>query len=196
MTAINRHQIAGDRILLKRGVEPRRTLWPVCHHLTGELDMSSKVKIAMAFAVGLLSGGVAASVMMGISYRKVIAIYADAQLLEMAVNANLLRAGQGERLLARYDRVIPQNALQFANCHQKYLQGKQRHVALWEVQKYYQSNPSVAMPREIEPILGSLPPRPPSSCAIERLTPAGKGAEEADSAGVQPMSDKDEKSNH
>ena len=139
--------------------------------------MKIKAMIVIGFILGLFVGAVATLVLMGINTRKVMAIYADSQLLEMAVNANLLRAGKGADLLERYDVAIPRSAAQFADCHRKYLEGNQRHSALWQVQRYYENNTSVAVPRELQPILGSLPPRPLSSCELERKDAAGTNAE-------------------
>ncbi len=139
--------------------------------------MKSKAMIVIGFILGLLVGAVATFVFMGINTRKVMAIYADAQLLEMAVNADLIRAGKGDKLLERYDVAIPRNAAQFADYHWKYLRGNQKHAALWAVQRYYEDNPSVAVPPELQPILGSLPPRPRSSCGLRREDAAESKAE-------------------
>lgn len=142
------------------------------------MKVKGKAKIVTAFVLGLLLGLVGMFVLMGMNTRKVMAIYADAQLLEMAANARLLRSGQGETLLRRYDDAIPRNALYFHKHHRGFLKGKQAHAALWQVQRYYESNPSLKTPADIKPILDALPPRPVSSCEIKGEVPVQKKAQE------------------
>jgi hypothetical protein len=127
------------------------------------MAVKSKAVIVGASVVGLLVGAVAAFVFMGVNTRKVMALFASAQLQEMAVNAHLIRTGRAAQLLERYDAAIPQNAVQFDVHHRKYVPS---NMALWSVQMYYERNPSVPVPSEIKPIFDSLPPRPPSACDV------------------------------
>ncbi len=134
--------------------------------------MNGKAKILTIFVLGLLLGTAGTFLFMGINIRKVMAIHADAQLFEMAVNARSLRAGSGEVLLDRYDDAIPSSAISFHNYHRTYLKGDHANAALWQVQRYYESNPSLKTSPEIESILAALPPRPLTVCEVnqEELT--------------------------
>ena len=131
-----------------------------------------------AFVLGLLVGVVGMFLFMGINTQKVMAIHAEAQLFEMADNARLLRGGRGEMLLNRYDDVIPNTVLSFNQYHRRFLKGTQAHAALWQVQRYYESNPSLKLPSDIKPILEALPPRPVSSCETRCEVPVQKKAQE------------------
>jgi len=127
--------------------------------------MKAKLKIGLVFVGALFLGAIAMAIFMGINTQRVMAIYADAQLQEMAINAHLIRAGKTAGLLERYDVAIPHNTVQFAACHRRYAQG---NAALWAVERYYESNPSVPVPAEIVPILDALPPGPPTSCELKQ----------------------------
>ena len=139
------------------------------------MKVKSTTMIVIGFVVGLLVGAVATFVFMGINTRKVMAIYADAQLQEMAVNAHLLRSGKSETLLRHYDDAIPAQVIQLADYHRRFL--SHPNATLWTVQMYYESNPSVAIPARIQAILDSLPPRPPSSSELGR---EGRGEENSE----------------
>ena len=92
--------------------------------------MKGKAKILTVFVLGVLLGFVGMFVFMGINTRKVMAIYADVRLWEMASNARLLRAGRAESLLDRYDDAIPRSVLYFSKEHRRFLKGNQAHAAL------------------------------------------------------------------
>ena len=144
--------------------------------------MKGKAKILAAFALGLLVGVVGMFLFMGINTRKVMAIYADAQLLEMAANASLLRSGQAETLLGRYEDSIPRTVLYFENYHRRFLRGTQAHAALWQVQRFYELSPSLEAPADIKPVLDALPPRPVSSCEIGQRASEERKADQNDNA--------------
>ena len=125
-----------------------------------EISVQHLRRILAAFGLGLLLGLVGMFLFMGINTKRVMAVYAEAQLLEMAVTACTLRAGMHDDLLERHDRQLPRMALQFSRVHREHLKGNQAHAALWLIQRYYDLNPSVPVPADLVPILDSLPPDP------------------------------------
>lgn len=133
--------------------------------------MRKKIRIAGVFAVGLLVGlligWVTMFVFMGINTKKVMAIYADSALLEMAVNARQIRAGQADALLDRLDRATPLMVVQFDKVDRKFSKSS---GALWQVQRYYSENPSLSVPDQVKRILDSLPPDPYRSIGKEEST--------------------------
>ncbi len=130
--------------------------------------VKGKAKVLTAFVVGLLLGTAGMFLFMGVNMGKVMAIHADAQLFEVAVNARLLRAGSSEVLLDGYDYAIPRKAIRFHNDHRTYLKGERANEALWQVQRYYESNPSLKPPPELKSILAALPPRSLTACEVEQ----------------------------
>jgi thiol-disulfide isomerase/thioredoxin len=143
--------------------------------------VKTKAMVAVGFVVGLLVGAVAACIFMGINTRKVMAVFGEARLMEMVSNAALLRQGRGADLLEAYDVAIPSYAVDFAQSDRAYVQGDRRNLALWWVQRYYESNPSAAVPPELQAILDSLPPRP-LSAGEKRLQEVGPGPQAGDLA--------------
>ena len=124
------------------------------------MAVKGKAKILGAFVLGLLLGTVGMFLFMGISSKRLMAVYTDGALLEMAQTANALRNGRDDDLLKRYDAAIPQMAVHFDRLFRKYLKGNEAHETLWVIQRYYDRNPSVPVPADLEPILDSLPPDP------------------------------------
>ena len=75
-----------------------------------------------------------------------------------------LKSGKGEELLRTLEEHLPQWAAVIPSV----IQNPQRaNEVLWEVQRYYEEY-EVAVPATLQPLLDVLPPRPPTSCEINR----------------------------
>ena len=76
-----------------------------------------------------------------------------------------LKSGKTEALQQTMEERIPQWAAGIRSV----IQNPQRaNEVLWEVQRYYEEY-AVEVPEALRPVLDALPPRPPTSCEINRL---------------------------
>jgi len=133
--------------------------------------MFRRGKTAAILVLGVLIGGVATFVFMGYQTRRVMAIYAEAALLEAATDARLLAGGKSQAVLDRKDAAMGNMVLGFAAQHARYLRQDRKVAALWVVQRYYDECPSSGPSPEAKAILDALPPRPPTSCQFKSRKP-------------------------
>ena len=133
-----------------------------------------------ALVVGMLLGGVGVFILMGLATRRVMAIYANAALIETATDVRQLRAGQLNKVLERKEAALPGMVMCFEHEHARYMPQEQRLGVLWAVQACYSENPSLNPPPEVKAILDGLPPRPPRCC------PNPRAATQPDSAPATP----------
>lgn len=89
-------------------------------------------------------------------------------LLEIAIDAQQLSRGESEEVLKRKTLSIPSLAQAYYGHYYKFMpNNNSRYESLWQVQKYYEISGDVT-PEQIKPILDSLPPRPLTSCEIQK----------------------------
>lgn len=118
--------------------------------------MKKKMAVLGVFGAGLFVGGLVMFVLMGVRASSIVQSYDHNALLELAVNARQIRAGQYDAVLQRYDNAIPRFTIQF---HKQYKGLSSSPEILREVKRYYSDNPSLSVPDEVRDILDSLPPR-------------------------------------
>ena len=147
--------------------------------------MSPKVKTTAILVLGMLIGGVLAVLIMGYQTRRIMATYAEAALAEMADDVRQISGGNTNAVLQRKNDAIPDMVLTFEKFHAGYVPPDERVFALWAVQRYYDSNPSLSLPSEVKAILDALPPRPPTSCELKQIHATQPGQHETDPAGAQ-----------
>ena len=134
-------------------------------------QMSHRGKTAAVLLLGVLIGGVAAFLFMGYQTRRVMAIYAEAALLEAATDARQLTAGRSHAVLDRKNAALGNMVLGFEAEHARYLRQDRKVATLWVVQRYYDECPSSSPSPEVKAILDDLPPRPPTSCTLKNRKP-------------------------
>lgn len=75
-----------------------------------------------------------------------------------------LKGGKSDELMKTIEERLPQWAVAIPGS----IQNPQRvNKVLWEVQRYYEKYGD-DVPETLQPLLESLPPRPPTSCEIDR----------------------------
>jgi hypothetical protein len=130
-----------------------------------------KIKIICSVVAGFVLSVVA---MWFVVKQTTVKVFANQYLIGVMDQANValhIRAGKQMTLLTNIEAALPSYVLAVD-------QGFRGHAgstnALWMVKAYYDRN-QVRIPSEIQSILDSLPPKPPTACAI-RLRALDRGA--------------------
>ncbi len=141
-----------------------------------------KTKLALATVGGLIVGVVAMWLLVA---RTTGRVFANQYLIGVMDQANValhIRAGRQMELLTNIEAALPSYVLAV---DQQFRGDPGSTNALWMVKAYYVRN-QVAIPAEIQSIMDSLPPQPPTACQVRLraldgssptkvTTPEGKG---------------------
>lgn len=136
--------------------------------LTKGHAMSSKTKIGISVTVGALLGVGGMWLFTGVQMRRMLSQWTSAALCETAADIWQIRSGQVDTVLERKEDALSRMIVNFQKWHAGFLSEDQRVATLWAAQRCYSDNPSLKMPPEVKAILDALPPRPPTSCDIQR----------------------------
>ncbi len=130
--------------------------------------MKKKHKTILLLFAGFVLGLIVGGLFMAYAYQKnFVSLFYGTSLTEMAVDAYQLRQGKCEHVLDRKEKALPAITLTYNQIFRKFRDEKSANTPLWAVERYYEDF-SIPVPREIKPILDSLPPRPKSSCESKR----------------------------
>lgn len=141
--------------------------------------------LGLGIFIGVLIGGVSVFLIMGRQMRWLMAFQAQVAMGEAAMDARQIAAGQSDAVLERKNAAIPYMVLTFEKEHAGYLPQDQRVGALWAVQRHYADNPSLNPPPEVKAILDALPPRPPTSCELNRAAASNPDHRQEDRPGAR-----------
>ena len=138
--------------------------------------MKRTLKVLSLVVVGCIIGFVLGSLN---SYRAISGI-ASTVLTEIAMDVWQLQQGRGDSVLERKRRALPDLVQQLEACHRKFLSERQWNRTLWAVARCYEDQ-ETGPPASIKHLLEALPPRPASSCEIERRAAEEKKSGESHS---------------
>ncbi len=124
-----------------------------------------KLKAVGLIAVGFLTGSIFVGGLIAWRYGVMFKQQYYLQILENANVAHMIRADREEKLLEQIELGIQQYVL---SADSLWGDDKDRLTAFWYVQGYYEKF-DLEVPGSIQPILNSLPPRPPKICELKPL---------------------------
>jgi hypothetical protein len=122
-----------------------------------------KLKAIGIFVLGFLTGAILFGALLVWNYTVMFQNMYYVQILDSINTASMIRSGREDELVKRIEANIPQCA-PVADSFRK----DARLDSLWCVQRYYEEF-KLDVPAEIRPILNKLPPRPLTSCELEKL---------------------------
>ena len=122
--------------------------------------MKSKLIIAAFLLLGILIGIVGTGFFLGGQNFETMAQFYLTAAMDQANVALHIRAGKEATLLKSIETSLPTYVLRVDQVFREYPGST---GAPWMIRAYYERN-GIVFPTEIEGILNSLPPKPPSSC--------------------------------
>ena len=129
--------------------------------------LKGKLKVIGLIAIGFVIGAVIATGFISWQYFKVFRSQYYSGIMSNTNTAYMISAGREEDLLKNIE-INTRQCVLASNAWQWQHDSENRLHTLWQIQRYYQKF-DLPVPVDIKPTLDALPPRPLTSCELNRL---------------------------
>ena len=116
--------------------------------------------------LGFIIGGISIGGLIAWRYSIMFRDQYYGQISEITNTAYMIRAGKSDQLVNNCESSIAQCV---AAANSLWKDNDRRLSSFWYAQRYYQQF-ELDIPKELEPIFSTLPPRPLTSCESKRVT--------------------------